>query len=831
MAASTTDVDAQTQRRWIASRSVFFVGVVLLIVLSLALVWAALTFRIAEGLGHTFVAAFGLDPGVEETPFWVYPLTVYVTYFVLPVVIFLPILLPLALSWKTPRRVVVFRRFNTPNEAKRLRKIAARHFGRVGHVFTLADSQIRRSLFVRIPGLLGQLSFLHFRPRRIHDARGLTGLEHLLDQRWRLNINWLVSYGKIFPTATSDEYWQRVVSALLDKADLVVMDLSGFSASMAWEVSECQRRELLSRTIFLVSREKSGDSTQMLAGLAHSSGSGTAPTAFEYDANDVEDPTALRERIEEATGQLGSSSRTVSGWQIVVTMASTLVISLGLAAAGVFVSAPFLFPQLAGLYSPVRSQAWAAYRMTASDEILSRLIAEDREDTLSTLVGYAEDPASAVRHRAIDALSRFGDERHIAVFIEWIGKRSPEQIREDEERLKSLIKSRDFEADALTRLVTRLGRPALDPLLHEMAHAPLLPYYDDLYNDFIHVHAKDSPPDLMVPLLGAPNQAARFSAALELAPRNQDPRVIPILVEIVHATRADVGLGLYAQELLSKWPRDVAIDWQKLDPYIFGNDVAAERAARLAFDATDGSYLANAMERVPDGKGQSLLRYVISRARISDDPRDVTRGHALLARARPAWTTSLLADSDVAIRVLAAYAQAERGNTSAAAVVLAASRLKGTCETLLFMKSECNPHAADAIAVFDLMREKLRAPVRVAVNPDAMTGLPQGVLRSFIQLLLASGDVETLRELFAVLRPSTRNPESDALRDIGESVDRPSLRLLVRALPSEASADRVALLAGLADGLQTDFCLAAKAEGRRDLLSEWKDAGYECEGD
>ena len=271
-AVTTTrlDPDPSIQRRWIASRIVFFVGVVLLVVLSLGLIATAFLSWWGEGFGRGLSEGLGIDPGVETTPLWVYPLTVYVAYFVLPVVIFLPVLLPLALTWKNPRRIVVFRRFNTPLEAKRLRRLAARHLGRVGHVFTLADSQIQRSLIVRIPALLGQLSFLHFRPRRVHDDRGLTRLERLLDQRWRLNINWLVSYRKIFPTATSDEYWQRSVGVLLEKAELVVMDISSFSASMGWEIAECDRRKLLSRTILLVSREKAGQTEEVLVRMAQS---------------------------------------------------------------------------------------------------------------------------------------------------------------------------------------------------------------------------------------------------------------------------------------------------------------------------------------------------------------------------------------------------------------------------------------------------------------------------------------------------------------------------------------------------------------------------------
>ena len=796
---------------------------------------------VGEGLSRGFGEGFGFGPGTEEKPYWIYPLTVYVAYFVLPVLIFLPILLPLALTWKRPRRIVVFRRFNTPIEAKRLRKIATRHLGRAGHVFTLADSQIRRSLFARIPALFGQLSFLHFRPRRVQNDRGLKQLAQLLDQRWRLNLNWLVSYRKIFPIATSDEYWQRAVGSLLEKAELVVMDISSFSVSMEWEIGECHRRNLLARTIFLVSREKAGQGEDAIARVAQVDSGGPNLTAFAYGPADVDQPDALGKRIGNIFNEAGASNSPIPGWQVFLTMGATLALSLGLATAGVVVSSPYLFPELAGRYSPFRSQVWTAYRVTASREILSRLTADDREETLATLGTWATDRTSVLRGNAISALSDTGDVRHIALLIRIIGDRPNEPGQTDDDRLKALVKWPDFEADALTRLTTRLGQPAFRPLLEAMALAPRLPYDDDLYEKFIRVQANETTLARFEPLLSAPNQAGRFAAALQLAPLKKDPRVIPILLEMVRASRPDLGLGLNVQALLSAWPRDDArIEWTRLDPYIFGNDVAAERAARLAFDAADPTYLARLMERVPGGAGQRLLSHLVDQARITDERSTAARAHALLARASPAWTGSLLSDPDAAIRVRAAYARAERGDSSGLSVALAASKVQGTCETILFIKSECHPHLEEASDAIDLMRVKLHPPVQFTLDAAAMTGLPSAALTSLIHLLLVAGDDLTARQLFAALRPSAHPEESDGLATLGEKVNRNTLRPLIRALPQQPGADRTATLSALAKGLMwrgldppggVDFCVAAMAEARNDLLAEWKRAGYRCAAD
>jgi hypothetical protein len=201
----------------------------------------------------------------------------------------------------------------------------------------------------------------------------------------------------------------------------------------------------------------------------------------------------------------------------------------------------------------------------------------------------------------------------------------------------------------------------------------------------------------------------------------------------------------------------------------------------------------------------------------------------------------LLSDPDVAIRVKAAYALAERGDLSGLPVALNASKVPGTCEVLLFLKSGCYPYRDDAIAAVDLMRVRVHPPARMTADAGAMTGLPQSMLESLIQLLLAARDDRTTRDLFGVLHPSVRPEEGDALKDIGEHLDPYELRQLVRALPREAGVDRTALLSGLAKGLKgrapldsrvrVDFCDAAKAEARGDLLDAWRGAGHPCASD
>ena len=103
---------------------------------------------------------------------WAYFGAALVSGFVLPVIISLPILWPWASHWREPRRIVAFRRFHIA-ENRTLSKLLTRYLAPYGHVFTLADTRIHLSWTVRIPLFLGQLSFIHFRPRTVRDAERL----------------------------------------------------------------------------------------------------------------------------------------------------------------------------------------------------------------------------------------------------------------------------------------------------------------------------------------------------------------------------------------------------------------------------------------------------------------------------------------------------------------------------------------------------------------------------------------------------------------------------------------------------------------------------------
>ena len=694
--AQSAALDTASRRRWLVSRLVFGVGIAGVVIITFGL-YFIFNFDPLGGLLRELL------PIRELPPWWAYPVLIYVGYFALPTVVFLPVLLPAAVTWRDPRRIVVFRRFNTRRESRALRRIATRHFGRFGHVFTLADQRIRRSWFVRIPALFGQLSLLHFRPRRVVNERRLARLIRLLEQRWRLNVNWLVSYRKIFPIESSDAYWQACVGTLLERADVIVMDISNFSASMSWELEECGRRHLLDRTILLVDDEKVPAGTSALERLPDAVAAAVVHSPVSYHGTTISDPDELRRVLVDICSVRRVVRTDASPLDVFVTVASTLAISVVLASAGIAVTAPYVWPHETARYSPIKSQVLTAYFVTRDLPLLSGILETDREWTLDGLRRNLTNESRS--HAAAVALRDVGDERDIKLLVAYLGNRpAPRDDPQDTWWSRSVITplSRRVEEDCLVGLVQRLGPTALPPLLDALATVPNLPFEFNLYSHYVADRAAGVPSTMFEPLLTAPSQAGRFIAAMQLAPR-KDVRTIPILLEMARSPDTHDSWWNHFQQFAGT----PGVQGAWLDPYILGDDKAAEHAARLALAAPDVAYLAAAVTRVPPGSGKQLLRLLVDTA-TAEEPAPLARARALLARANAGWVKSLLEDPDDDIKAKAVYARAWQGDTSIVPLALRLSKLSGRCETVVFITYECQPYAEDALAALDVLRRRGR---------------------------------------------------------------------------------------------------------------------------
>ena len=797
--------DRAALRRWMVSRILFVVGIAFLVVLGAGLIVSAL-----------FSAVFPLG---GETPLVAYVLLYYIAYAAGPAFVFLPVLVPFALTWRHPRRIVIFRRFNTAAESGVLRSIATRDLSRYGHVFTLADGQIRRSWLIRVPALLGQIGLLHFRPRRIDSDRRLEALRRSLKRVWRLNLNWLVSARKIFPVRSSDSHWQACVALLLEQADVVVMDISSFSEAMSWELRECHRRGLLDRTILLSAAKRAEESRRAVARLAGYVHVDTV-TLFLYDTEGLYEPDGFIRRVGEICASGTIDRRPVSALDAGLTVATTLALGLMLAGAGVVATAPYVWPGLTAQYSPFRSQVMSASFVARQPDLLARILESDPEWTRARLVAQVADDGSET---ALQALEKMGDEKDVEALVRVIGDRwVPQDTTKSWWQRTTPPGHR--EQDALRALLHRLGRPALEPLLHALATAPRVPFDDALYEGYVRLQASDLPATAFEPLLTAPSSGARFIGGLEFARRNE-MRAIPILLEMLRS-----GAGtLREEDFLTAFEGRPGLKDEWIEPYVFGSDDAARHAARLAIRGYRGASLSAIVNRAPNGAGQRLMEQLVWTAQ-GEDARLAGSARSMLTGARPDWIRSLLADADGFVRTRAGYALAERRDPSFLPTALAASKERGKCETIPFLKYDCYPYEEDAATAIDRLRMKWHAGRRLGVAID-VADLPSSVIASMLQLVATTGDTAVAARLVGDMRPASRPEDKRALEIVAGLSDPRALELVFTHMPRSSRAV-APFLSAIADGLTfffpADVCGIARSATRDDLAAAWEQTGHRC---
>jgi hypothetical protein len=178
----------------------------------------------------------------------------YVGLFLLPFVVSLPIASPIVLLWQRPARLLFLRPFNRRPLTRGLSRLVRRDVARYGHVYTLADANIRVRWWVRMPALLGQVALLSFRARKIKRPRQLHRLDRAIARTWMRNINWCLSWKKVFAVASADACWQQVVEKLLHRSTVIFIDLTEARPNVLWEIDLIRRLGLERRVVWLLAR-------------------------------------------------------------------------------------------------------------------------------------------------------------------------------------------------------------------------------------------------------------------------------------------------------------------------------------------------------------------------------------------------------------------------------------------------------------------------------------------------------------------------------------------------------------------------------------------------
>lgn len=215
----------------------------------------------------------------------------YLALFGLPFVVALPVAGAIVLLWRDPPRILVLRPFNRRPLTRDLARVVRGDVARFGHVYTLADAELRVRWYVRVPFLLGQLALLSFRSRIITKPRQLKRLERATRRTWLRNINWCLSWRKVFAVATDDAHWQQVVELLVNRATVILIDLTEARPNVRWEIALIERLGLGNRVLWLL---RAGDPVDVL----QHAGIPVEPDAiFRYDGNGSQDAAALRAAI------------------------------------------------------------------------------------------------------------------------------------------------------------------------------------------------------------------------------------------------------------------------------------------------------------------------------------------------------------------------------------------------------------------------------------------------------------------------------------------------------------------------------------------------------
>jgi hypothetical protein len=213
-----------------------------------------------------FIAS-AMTPVIAIADVCSYVLGLYLLFFVFPFLITLPITLPFALRWQDPARFLLLRPFGSPAISGKLRRFLRQELYPMGHCYTLADAAIRVSWQVRIPLLLGQLALFSFRTRKVRNPKNLQRLAREMNRRVMRNLNWVLSRDPFFPITCSDLAWQACVRAVVERADVVLMDVSVLSPNMLWELDLLRDSGALARTVLLVRENDCELATQKL--IAH----------------------------------------------------------------------------------------------------------------------------------------------------------------------------------------------------------------------------------------------------------------------------------------------------------------------------------------------------------------------------------------------------------------------------------------------------------------------------------------------------------------------------------------------------------------------------------
>lgn len=312
-----------------------------------------------------YLFGVGIGPGLfSKVPAYIYvviALLIYGIFFIVPFLLCLPVVIPFAYQQKNIGRIIIFRKFNDDLSKKPLRHIIKTDLSNYGHVFTLSDRNFKIKWYIKIPFLLGQMSFFHFRQSTISTKEQLKKLERKLSSKLWLNMNWLLSSSKIFSVKTIDAFWKETAMTLLKENSLIIFDTSYDTESLEWEFSEIKNLGYGSNIIAITNSENLREENKWKKIFAsqkdlkipvfYYNKKGEMPEQLDFDFTVA--------RILAATIRDENSNLLKKGFlkRTIATTGIAVLLFLG----SFFFLSPYVIPDLVGKFSPFGNQVITAY--------------------------------------------------------------------------------------------------------------------------------------------------------------------------------------------------------------------------------------------------------------------------------------------------------------------------------------------------------------------------------------------------------------------------------------------------------------------------------------
>ena len=332
---------------------------------------------------------------------------------------------------KNVNQILVFRKFHHDNSSKGIRKIVRKNLGKFGHVFTLADSKIKVSWYVKLPMLIGQTSLFHFRQRKISNTKDLDKFKEVIKKKGWLNVNWLLSATKIFPVRTSDDYWEETVLLLLEKVELILFDLSQITEAIEWELERIAKMGLFKKVVFIAPQEvipHAKNYQEKYSILFRKN----IPLFFINKKNQLVDPALFEKIVSEKLAYNYSKKDQINDSYLKRGLSISCFFLLILM-AGVFFLSPILFPSQIGKYSIIPDQVYTSFLVSTwrSDNQLNSDFIAERGKSLWSKKMTEKSISSAKSHHiseceaVVKALNVFHDSLYLEEYINLIENGEP----------------------------------------------------------------------------------------------------------------------------------------------------------------------------------------------------------------------------------------------------------------------------------------------------------------------------------------------------------------------------------------------------------------------